>query len=1611
MGALTTAEKWWIASGCTVAGLIIIYTFFGFFGVPALIRWGLAKYADPIVDRQITASDIYFNPYTLYLNIKGLNVQKANDNIPLLHVDDINTKISWESVFKLAPILDHLTIDGLQANIVRTGLTQFNFSNIIDNVMAMQATDEEKDKKEKEKPSEPFRFAIKKSEILNSSVILVDKYRDRTDRISNFDFTLPMVSNFIDDIDVPITPVLSFKFNGHPFSSDANSLPFTISQKTGVTFTFNGLSLENLASFNPIKLNALVTGGTLSANLNLNFAKDDQKESQVKELRLKGTVEIKNVVIQDILPRTPYDLVKIDSIDVDLKKLAIFAQEIELGEVKISSPDILVVRNDEGINLTELANHLIRENPFDTEKETKATEGEQKTDKSKPEGNPVEEKQAEANTAEANEWLWSLANLTVEDGIVHFQDKTNGFTQDVAPLNISVDSVSSAAGNESTVAFSTALIDGRIAINGQFSINPVKANLRLQSADLNVADAKPYLDEFLNGTVKGIISNNGTVTFALENSKPVYSYTGGLTVDEFNVQNAKGAEVASLSALNVTDVNVSGKDTAISAKGNIALEDFALSDPRAQPPVQPVKFKEFSVGIDNIALADQKAAIGEVKLVEPDANVTMAGTNINLVELGQYIANSLIKEASAKEPEKAVDKAEAAKAATEKIGSADAKAESEKDKSDKAELATSDSKEASEKEVAEHHEEASKSWSWSLQKATIENGNVHFVDETNNFSQNITPINVSVSSLSSELKETGEVDISTGVIGGTLAVNGIVGINPIMGNLKVQTDQLDISQGMPYIQEFLNGVLAGFVSNEGTVTFAIDEGQAGYNYAGNLKVNEFKLTTPKGAPIASFNNLSLNNIDVAGKNALVAAKGAVKLADFVLSDPRGGENSHLVRLKEVNVAINEVDTQTQVATVGEVRVVGPSANVVMSPEGINLAQLGEYLASSLVKQPTAQEKAAAAKEKKEEAKAEKEAEKAGQKKEAAPKANGPWKWSVARVQVADGNVQFTDSANNFSKAITPITATAGPISQNFGNPIQLNANVGVLGGTVSANGSVTISPLKANITAKTAGLQIAEVTPFLSPFLNARINSGQVANDGTVVFSMNGDTPNVQYEGSLNVNRLSVLDAQGVTVATLGSLAASGINLRYGHDISVAIQNLAIGNPLVNVVQSAQGVLNVTTLVKESSGGSAAPAATTRRGRGRARGRAAQVRTAAETAPASSGGLPAISIGHIALANGIVRYRDNQVRPPFTLNATDLRANVSNLSTTSNRASQVSITGLLNGTPMQASGTVKPFASNLSLNMNSQITALSLPAFSGFSTEFTGYPITQGQLTYKGNIDINNQKLNSTNNITINKLEFGNENPNAKEKLPVKLAVSLLQNRNGEINLNLPITGSLSDPNFSVAGVIVKVLTNLITKVVAAPFTIIGDIGSGITSGITDLLTGGSNSNLSANNLTFAPGSAQLTPEDQQALSVVAKAMNDRPSMNIQVTGYATEDFDRGPLADAMLTRQMRFALGTNSRNLSNSQRNRATGMLFSDAYGPNKPNTRNVDEQYQFLQQNVRVGQQEYQGLADQRAQSARTYLVNQLNINPSRVFIVSNNGNPPPAPGVGVTITIQGG
>ena len=277
----------------------------------------------------------------------------------------------------------------------------------------------------------------------------------------------------------------------------------------------------------------------------------------------------------------------------------------------------------------------------------------------------------------------------------------------------------------------------------------------------------------------------------------------------------------------------------------------------------------------------------------------------------------------------------------------------------------------------------------------------------------------------------------------------------------------------------------------------------------------------------------------------------------------------------------------------------------------------------------------------------------------------------------------------------------------------------------------------------------------------------------------------------------------------------------------------------------------------------------------------------------ASGPDPVIRIGPVSLVNGKVFFSDHFIRPNYSANLSELNGRLSAFSsveasvTAQGAASpavqmaDLELRGRAEGTaPLEILGKLNPLAKPLALDLKAKVRELELPPLSPYSVKYAGHGIERGKMSVDLAYVVQpNGQLEARNNIVLNQLKFGDKVEGAPNSLPVKLAVALLADRNGVIDINLPVSGSLNDPQFSLGSIIFKVIVNLIVKAVLAPFSLLASA------------FGGGGEELSQ--VAFAAGSAVLPEAAKATLDKVAKALIDRPAMKMTVVGTASLEVER----------------------------------------------------------------------------------------------------------------------
>jgi len=562
--------------------------------------------------------------------------------------------------------------------------------------------------------------------------------------------------------------------------------------------------------------------------------------------------------------------------------------------------------------------------------------------------------------------------------------------------------------------------------------------------------------------------------------------------------------------------------------------------------------------------------------------------------------------------------------------------------------------------------------------------------------------------------------------------------------------------------------------------------------------------------------------------------------------------------------------------------------------------------------------------------------------------------------------------------------TLGSGSSNF----DLKAD-GLLGqGALATQGSFTLQPLQVNAKVDLSKLDLARFAPYAASSLNATVRSISVGAKGEAKFvaAAGGKPMQASWTGAVNVDDLNLLDrVNRADFLAWKTLAFSNMAIQVvGDKPRLDLGDIVLDDFYGNVLLNGEGRLNVLDLVAEpgKAGGSIT--------------QDTQTRSAPRPAPAaksSGGGLPDITVRSVTLKNGRATFNDRFVKPNYTAELSSVAGSVSTLSSTNPQPAKVSVNGRVYRTaPLSISGVVNPFAKFLTLDLKATARGVDLPRFTTYSSKYVGYPIKRGKLSVDLEYKIKDRALSASNHVLLNQLTFG-EKSNSKDAttLPVMLAVALLKDRNGNIDIDLPVSGSLDDPSFSVGRIILGVVGNLVVKAVTSPFSLLASA------------FGGGGEELSY--VTFAPGSDKLDDTARERLKKLATALADRPSLQMDITGRADPVTDEAGLRKAYVDQRIRVAAARASGKsarlgdapLSAAERNKYLESVYDNTKLDDKP--RNFigmakslppEQMEDMLRKAAPVSDEQLRRLADARAQAV--YEALQAEGAPAdRVFVVA--------------------
>jgi uncharacterized protein involved in outer membrane biogenesis len=549
-------------------------------------------------------------------------------------------------------------------------------------------------------------------------------------------------------------------------------------------------------------------------------------------------------------------------------------------------------------------------------------------------------------------------------------------------------------------------------------------------------------------------------------------------------------------------------------------------------------------------------------------------------------------------------------------------------------------------------------------------------------------------------------------------------------------------------------------------------------------------------------------------------------------------------------------------------------------------------------------------------------------------------------------------------------------------------------GVLRLVGTATINPLNAKFTVDAQNIEFLPFQPYLDGQVNLLLTGGRVGTKGELTFDTSATGPaKVNYQGGVQIADFGAIEKTGQTdLLKWKSLALDALQLDM-EPFQLRIGEITLAEFYSRLILGADGKINLQKLTVEKDGKPAeAPAP--------APAKAAEKPDAAPkpAAPAANDTAPkAISIGKINLKDGNIDFSDLFIKPNYNANLTGVQGAISELKPEA--PGDLDLQARLdNAAPVEIKGKINPLSKELFLDIVADAKEIELSPMSPYSVRYVGYGIEKGKLSFNVKYKLENRKLSAENKIILNQLTFGEkvESPDAT-KLPVLLAVALLKDRNGVIDVDLPISGSLDDPQFSVGGIVLRIIINLITRAVTAPFSLIASAFGGGAGG--DELS----------YIEFAAGRSDLDQADRAKVATLSKALENRPALNLEITGRADPSTDIDGLKRASIERKMKAQKlkdlarkGEAPRSVDDVQIDKSEyAQYLKAAYGEESfPKPRNliglaqdlpVPEMEKLMMQYASVSDDDVRQLANQRAQTVRNALLSSGQVGAERLFIVA--------------------
>ncbi|PKQ76208.1 DUF748 domain-containing protein [Aeromonas sobria] len=727
---------------------------------------------------------------------------------------------------------------------------------------------------------------------------------------------------------------------------------------------------------------------------------------------------------------------------------------------------------------------------------------------------------------------------------------------------------------------------------------------------------------------------------------------------------------------------------------------------------------------------------------------------------------------------------------------------------------------------------------------------------------------------------------------------------------------------------------------------------------GKISLKQVELTpfAPLWAPYLTLDlakgqaNAEVEYLLKEGKQGVLwqLSKGKLTLDNWQLKKHKGDEFARFSQLALSELAI---DGQKQTLQIGKVTLQQPLLKATLNPQQeLDLADL-------LIEQAPAKG-----------AKATKTAKPTA--------ADKPWQWQIKQIAIDKGDLTLTESSSGkpLARQLSGLKLALGPLGSKGEQSSKLTlATHFNQNSPLAFDGHLTLTPFALSGEINQQGLPLALAQPYLANLLRIKLQNGQLSSKTKLdlATTAQGALGKLTLQGGLDISGLKVVDrADNQRLLEISNLQLTGLDYD-GISQQMRIKDIALSKPFARIEINEDGITNLQQLLLPQ------PAS----GKG------------TQAAAGSKGPDFRFTIDQLRTEQGNLRFADRSLSQDFVADIASLGGQSRHISNIPGQRSDLAFNGKVDRyAPVTIRGGTNLLVANPILDIAVAFNNLELTTFTPYSGTYAGYAIDKGQLSMKLHYKLEGNRLEGDNDITIKKLQLGEKIKSEQAKdLPLGLAIALLSDANGVIQMNLKVKGDLDQPDFSIGNIFWDVLGNTLSKAITSPFSLLASLADGTE----DL-----------DELPFLPGDPDLTQTQLDKLAKLAQALKDRPKLSMNIRGKVNFNEERPILQRQKLERVLAKLTG-NQADLDLLEQDPDLQEALAKAYQErfsedldDLADRLSLDEEspalraqaIALLQEQQLITAKSLRNLAMRRAQNTKEFLVDSQGIAPERLFVLDS-------------------